>query len=77
MRKHNVIGPSVRRIRLGARLSIEELSLCMSRSGSRLEPEDIERIEAGVRPVMDRDILHFSRALGVGIDALFSSPRRK
>lgn len=77
MKNQNVIGPVVRRLRLAACLSVEELSARMSRSGSTLRPKNIADIEAGTRHVMDWDILHLSQALGVQIDALFSSSRRK
>lgn len=76
MKKRNVIGSAVRRLRLAAQLSVDELSVRLRQAGSRLRPKDIADIETGGRRVMDRDIPHFSQALGVQIEALFSASRR-
>lgn len=74
MKKRNVIGPAVHRLRLSARQPVEELAARMARMGSTLSPKDIAAIEAGARRVKDMDDLHFARALGVQLKDLY--PRR-
>ena len=74
MKKQNVIGPAVHRLRQSASLPVEELAVRMARAGSTLSSKDIAAIESGNRRVKDRDVRHFARALGVCMKDLY--PRR-
>ena len=71
MKKKNVIGPAVRRLRLSASLPVEELAARMARAGSTLTAKDVAAIETGIRRVKDMDVLHFAQALQVRMKDLY------
>ena len=72
----NVTGWNIRRVRLQKGLTVHRLSKALPASAT-LSCEEIAGIELGIRKVFDFEILGISRALGVTIKDLFTTPPRK
>jgi len=67
----NLVGPQIRRLRVALGWSQARLALRLQLGGLDLGRETIAQIEAQTHCVKDRDLHHFSRALGVGLSDLF------
>lgn len=76
MPKQNIIGPHVRRIRVGSSLSQDALAAKCQRFGWALTRSTLAKIEAGIRLVNDAEVLLLAHALGVSPEKLFPANKR-
>jgi hypothetical protein len=73
IKPRNVIGRTMRRLRLAAKPEITQEDICgrVAKYGIVLTRPQIGKIEAGTRPVFDYEAVAFSRALKVPLESLF------
>ena len=76
MPKQNIIGPLVRRQRVGGDLSQDALAAKCQRLGWALTRSTLAKIEAGIRRVNDAEVFLLACALGGPVDSLFPAVRR-
>ena len=67
----NYIGPRIREIRIEKTLSQKDLTAKCNVLGWDISRGTLAKIESKNRRVSDIEVLYLSKALGVGIDALF------
>lgn len=68
--KCNISGEHIRRLRLSAGMTQEQLAIKMQLNGLQLGQMAISRIETGKRLVADFELVIFARVLGVTIEDL-------
>ena len=68
------MGPHVRtaRYRLGQRVTQEELAARLQAQGIAIDRTAISKIESGIRPVTDVEIVAICKALGIKVSWLFN-----
>ena len=66
MQRLNVIGPAVRRLRVGRGLTQEALTARCQLAGWNLSRPTIGKIEAGLRQVTDAELWMLARSVGSG-----------
>jgi transcriptional regulator with XRE-family HTH domain len=69
----NIVGARIReaRYRLGQKVTQEQLAARLQTLGLDLDRTAISKIEAGKRPVTDREIVGICKALGIKVARLF------
>ena len=76
MESKNVTGWNIRRIRIGKGMTVHQVASALPPSAI-LSSGEIAEIEVGTSKVFDNELWAISKALGVSVDALFVTPRRK
>lgn len=78
MKRKNLTGERIRRLRLSKRPRISQTALahCASRFGAPLNQDTISLIEHGLRSVSDIELVAIARCLGVTAADLLGEPRR-
>ena len=76
MDRKNVTGGNIRRIRIQKGLTVHQLASALPPT-ARLSAGEIAEIEVGTGRVYDYELQGLSEALGVPIDELFLTPRKK
>lgn len=76
MESKNVVGWNIRRIRIAKGLTVHDLASALPPSAILCAGE-IAEIELRTRKVYDFELLGISKALGVSIESLFLTPRKK
>lgn len=71
VKKQNIVGPVVRRVRVEAGLSQEKLAARIQLKGWDLSRGGLSKIEAGLRRVNDAELLMLARALSCGVQDLY------
>ncbi len=71
MTKANIVGTQIRAIRKEKNLTQEQLAAKCNLEGFDISRGTLAKIEAGVRQVIDIEIVLISKALNIGIDELF------
>ena len=66
----NIVGPQVRRLRVAGGLSQEALASRLQIAGWDLSRAGLSKIEAGLRLVIDAEVVVLARVLGVALDDL-------
>jgi transcriptional regulator with XRE-family HTH domain len=69
-KQKNIVGPQVRRLRVAAGLSQEALANRLQVAGWDLSRAGLSKIEAGLRLVIDAEVVVLARVLGVALDEL-------
>ena len=78
MRKsRNICGPLVRRLRRERGWSIRQLAARVTAAGVKMSDQDVEAIESGKEPVLDRQVLALSVALVVTVHYLVAGRESK
>lgn len=72
MKKRNLIGTNLKKIRVLNKLSQEQLIAQLNLLGLDLDRTSLSRIENHNREVYDYELIYFSKALKVSILALYS-----
>ena len=72
MKKRNIIGDNVRRLRKQQKLTQEELTAKLQTEGLDIDRPMLTRIELKQREVYDYEALGISNALNVPIEELFN-----
>ena len=67
----NLVGPQVRRLRLGAGLSQEALAAKLQLAGWDLSRGGLSKVEAGLRGVNDAEVWMLARVLSCPLADLF------
>jgi len=67
----NLVGPQIRRIRVGAGLSQEVLAAKLQLAGWDLSRAGLSKIEAGLRRVNDAELWMLSKVLSCPLSDLF------
>ena len=67
----NLVGPVVRKIRYQRGLTQAMLTARCNRAGWDIGENTIAKIEAQIRCVTDREIVHLAKAIGVKVQDLF------
>ncbi len=76
MDRKNVTGWRIRQLRIKKGLTVHQLASALPPTAI-LSAGEIAEIEVGTGRVYDYEILAISKTLGVSIDALFITPRKK
>ena len=76
MDRKNVTGWNIRRIRIQKGLTVHQLASALPPTAI-LSAGEIAEIEVGSGKVYDYELQGLSEALGVSVDALFLTPRKK
>lgn len=76
MDRKNVTGWNIRRIRIQKGLTVHQLASALPPTAI-LSAGEIAEIEVGTGKVYDYELQGLSEALGVSVDALFLTPRKK
>jgi transcriptional regulator with XRE-family HTH domain len=69
--KQNIVGPSIRELRMGKGWSQASLSMRLKMAGWNCSRSRLAKIECGLITVRDRDLPHFLTAFATGIEALY------
>lgn len=72
MKKRNIIGDNVRRLRKEQKLTQEELTAKLQTEGLDIDRPMLTRIELNQREVYDYEVLGISNALNIPIKELFN-----
>ena len=72
MKKRNIIGDNVRRLRKEQKLTQEELTAKLQTEGLYIDRPMLTRIELNQREVYDYEVLGISNALNIPIEELFN-----
>ncbi|MDU7364104.1 helix-turn-helix transcriptional regulator [Clostridium sp.] len=72
MKKRNIIGDNVRRLRKEQKLTQEELTAKLQTEGLDIDRPMLTRIELKQREVYDYEVLGISNALNIPIEELFN-----
>jgi transcriptional regulator with XRE-family HTH domain len=67
----NLIGPSIRKLRYQRGMTQAMLTARCNRAGWDIGENTIAKIEAQIRCVTDREIVHLAKALGVKVQDFF------
>jgi len=70
-RRKNVVGVNVRKRRVAAGLSQDALAARLQAAGWDLSRAGLSKVEAGLRLVIDAEVMVLSRVLRVAPEALF------
>ena len=76
MARKNIVGWRIRQFRIQKGMTLHHLESALPPSAI-LSSGEIAEIELGTRKVFDCELQGLSEALGVSVDALFLTPRRK
>lgn len=76
MESKNIVGWNIRKIRIQKGLTVHQLASALS-PPAILSAGELAEIEVGTGKVYDYELLGISEALGVSVDALFLTPRKK
>ena len=76
MAKKNIVGWNIRQLRIQKGITLHHLESALPPSAI-LSSGEIAEIELGTRKVYDYELQGLSEALGVPIDELFLTPRKK
>jgi len=71
LKKKNIVGENIQRVRRSMNLDQDELAARLSRLGWNCSENTISKIEAGYRRIIDEEIALIARALGVQPGDLF------
>jgi len=70
-KRANIVGPQLRRLRIAAGLTQEELAGRCQLQGFDISRGTLSQIEAQIRCVIDEELVWLARALGTSIENLF------
>ena len=76
-RHQNLIGPTVRKLRMAAGLSQEALAAKLQVAGWDITRGGLSKIEARIRRVNDAELLVLATVLKCGLSDLYPKPNRK
>ena len=76
MESKNVTGWNIRRIRIAKSMTVHQVASALPQSAI-LSSGEVAEIELLTRKVYDYELLGISKALGVPIESLFLTPRKK
>jgi transcriptional regulator with XRE-family HTH domain len=76
-RRQNLIGPTVRKLRMAAKLSQEALAARLQVAGWDITRGGLSKIEARIRRVNDAELLVLATVLKCGLSDLYPKPNRK
>lgn len=76
MESKNLVGWNIRRIRIAKGLTVHDLASALPPSAILCAGE-VAEIELKTRKVYDFELLGISKVLGVSIESLFLTPRKK
>ena len=71
MRRKNIIGLNIRKARKNANMTQMELAGQLQLLGIRIDRATIAKIELGIRPLSDIEIIAISRVLKISLSSLF------
>jgi transcriptional regulator with XRE-family HTH domain len=71
-KSQNVVGPQVRKIRIGLGWSQDQLATRLNLGGWDISRATLSKIEAQLRCVTDWELLHLAGALKSTLDCLYS-----
>jgi transcriptional regulator with XRE-family HTH domain len=69
--KHNIVGPSVRVLRMRKGWTQEYLSSRLKKAGWNCPRSKLAKIECGLIIVRDHDLLHLAKAFATRMEALY------
>ncbi|MUK60697.1 helix-turn-helix domain-containing protein [Aliivibrio fischeri] len=72
MTKANIVGAQIRAIRKEKKLTQEQLTARCNLEGFDISRGTLAKIEAGIRQVIDIEVVLISKALNINIDKLFN-----
>ena len=75
-RRQNLIGPTVRKLRMAAKLSQEALAARLQVAGWDITRGGLSKIEARIRRVNDAEVLVLATVLKCGLADLYPKPNR-
>ena len=76
MESKNIVGRQIRRIRIKKKMTVHDLASALPPSAILCAGE-VAEIELRTRKVYDFELLGISKALGVSIESLFLTTRKK
>ena len=76
MESKNIVGRQIRRIRIKKKMTVHDLASALPPSAILCAGE-VAEIELRTRKVYDFELLGISKVLGVSIESLFLTPRKK
>ena len=71
MKRLNIVGPQVRRLRTALHWTQEDLATKLQRAGWDISRSGVAKVELQCRGVPDLNLKHLAQALGVAVVALF------
>ena len=71
MRRKNIIGLNIRQARKNANMTQMELASQLQLLGIRIDRPTIAKIELGIRPLSDIEIIAISKVLTINVNELF------
>ena len=71
MRRKNIIGLNIRQARKNASMTQMELAGQLQLLGIRIDRATIAKIELGIRPLSDIEIIAISKVLTINVNELF------
>ena len=72
MRRKNIVGVNIRKARRDAHMAQMELASQLQLLGIRVDRATIAKIELGIRPLSDIEIIAISKILKISLNSLFA-----